>query len=277
MSGTPNGRARALIVDDEPAARRGLQRVISAMPRIGGTAQCANGSEAVALIAREVFDIVILDVQMPGLDGIEVVRRVGVPAMPPVVFVTAHDAYALSAFELAAVDYVLKPYTDGRLRAAVNRALDRGAERNAAQLLERLLATLNESSAGRPSAPLPDSSTVAAPPAGGFLERILATAGRRGVVIPVAEIMFVQADDYCAIIVTASARAVIRESLAELEALLDPAHFIRVHRNALVRIDAVRSVQRSARGAQLVLVNGAVVAVSRSRLRRLVESLGGAR
>jgi two-component system LytT family response regulator len=277
VTGPLNAKARALIVDDEPAARRGLHRVISAIPRIGGTAECANGIEAVALIAREAFDIVVLDVQMPGLDGIEVVRRVGVPSMPPVVFVTAHDAYTLRAFELAAVDYVLKPYTDGRLRAAVNRALDRGAERNASQLLGRLLAALGGSSAGWSSAPTPQSRDVAALPTGGFLERILATAGRRGVVIPVGEIVQVQADDYCAIVVTAAGRAVIRESLSELEARLDPAHFVRVHRNALVRIEAVRELQRTTRGAQLVLAEGTVVPVSRARLRHVVAALGGAR
>jgi two-component system LytT family response regulator len=106
-----SGGARVLIVDDEPVARRGLRRALAKIPRIGAIAECANGIEAVAAITADPPSLVVLDVQMPGLDGLEVVRRVGPDAMPPAVFVTAHDAYAVHAFELAAVDYVLQPYT----------------------------------------------------------------------------------------------------------------------------------------------------------------------
>ena len=264
-----DGGARVLVVDDEPVARRGLRRALAKVPRIATITECANGLEAVAAITADSPDLVVLDVQMPGLDGLEVVRRVGPDRMPPAVFVTAHDAYAVSAFELAAVDYVLKPYTEGRVRAAVERGLDRLAERGAARTLHRLLDAIGTSS---------DRGTgvAAALGGGGFLRRILATAGRRGVVIPVEDILWVSADDYCATIVTAAGRSVIRESLSELERRLDPEQFVRVHRSAIVRIGAVRAIARDERGGRLTLTDGSVVVVSRSRYRAVVTALGGA-
>jgi len=279
--------ARVLIVDDEPVARRGLRRAILKIPRVGVVAECANGVEAVAAIASDPPALVVLDVQMPGLDGLEVVRRVGPDAMPPAVFVTEHDAYAVRAFELAAVDYVLKPYTEGRVRAAVERGLDRLVERGAAATLHRLMAAI----ATAPSAATAPASTTSLTTAslttaslttasltgGGFLRRILATAGRRGVVIPVEEILWVSADDYCATIVTAAGRSVVRESLTDLERRLDPEQFIRVHRSAIVRIGAVRGIRRDDRGGRLELVDGSFVPISRARLRAVMASLGGAR
>jgi two-component system LytT family response regulator len=265
--------ARVLIVDDEPVARRGLRRALSKIDRIGAIAECANGVETVAAITADPPQLVVLDVQMPGLDGLEVVRRVGADAMPPAVFVTAHDAYAVRAFELAAVDYVLKPYTEGRVRAAVERGLDRLAERGAAKTLHRLLAAIGDSTAALPAA----TASTASLTGGGFLRRILATAGRRGVVIPVEDILWVSADDYCATIVTAAGRSVVRESLADLERRLDPEQFIRVHRSAIVRVGAVRGVRRDDRGGRLQLVDGTFVPVARSRLRAVIAALGGGR
>ena len=268
-NGRPDG-ARVLIVDDEPVARLGLRRALAKVPRVASVAECANGLEAVAAIAANAPDLVVLDVQMPGLDGLEVVRRVGADAMPPAVFVTAHDAYAVRAFELAAVDYVLKPYTEGRVRAAVERGLDRLNERGAARTLHRLLEALGTAA---PNA----EARVASLSGGGFLRRILATAGRRGVVIPVDDILWIGADDYCATINTTAGKSVVRESLGELERRLDPDHFIRIHRSAIVRLGAVRGVRRDERGGWLELLDGSVVPVSRSRLRAVVKALGGAR
>jgi two-component system, LytTR family, response regulator len=262
--------ARVLIVDDEPLARLGLRRALMKMPRVASITECTNGLEAVAAITAAAPDLVVLDVQMPGLDGLEVVRRVGPDAMPPAVFVTAHDAYAVPAFELAAIDYVLKPYTEGRVRAAVERGLDRLTERGAARTLHRLLAALG-------TAPPNAEPRVASLSGGGFLRRILATAGRRGVVIPVDDILWIGADDYCATINTAAGKSVVRESLGELERRLDPEQFVRIHRSAIVRLGAVRGIRRDDRGGRLELLDGSVIPVSRSRLKTVVEALGGAR
>ncbi len=262
--------ARVLVVEDEPVARRGLRRVLSAMARVATVAECANGADAMARIAESPYDLVVLDVQMPGIDGLEVMKRLGSAVMPPTVFVTAHDAYAVHAFELAAIDYVLKPYTDARLRASVDRALDRGAERSARDHLDRLVAAL--------AAPVAMPHGAGSAAAGGsFLRRILATAGRRGLIIPVEQILWIEADDYCANVITRGRRAAVRESLVELEARLDPAQFVRTHRSALVRIDAVCEVRRSARGLHLVLSDGTVVPVARARAHHVVEVLGGVR
>jgi len=148
--------------------------------------------------------------------------------------------------------------------------LDRMAERGAARALHRLLEAI-----GTPAAPSV-GSPIAALTGGGFLRRILATAGRRGVVIPVDEILWIGADDYCATIVTASGRSVVRESLVELERRLDPEHFVRVHRSAIVRIGAVRGVRRDERSGRLELVDGSMIPVARSRLRAVIVALGGA-
>ena len=268
---TPRSGIHALIVDDELIARRGVRRALDAMTQITAISECANGLEAIDRITSDPPDVVILDVQMPVVSGLEVVRRVGVARMPPVVFVTAHDTHAISAFELAAVDYVLKPYMPERLQAAVQRAVDRKTERTAARILGQVIESMREPL--EPSAATERARAVAG--SSSFLRRILATAGRRGIVVPVNDIIWIQADDYCATLITAKGRAVIRESLTELEARLDPEHFLRVHRSALVRLDAVRGIRRQDSTLQLELADGTLVPVARARIAKVLAVLGG--
>ena len=265
MSTSPAG-LRVLLVDDEPLARRQLRRVIGAIPGIGDIQECANGHQAIERLTTFPADLVVLDIQMPGIDGLGVVRRVGPARMPPVVFVTAFDEYAVRAFELSAVDYVLKPYTDGRLRAAVERALCHRAARDAQRRMEQLVRTL--------AMPLSSAGSAEAPAGGAFLTRLLATAGKRAVVIPVDSILWIESDDYCATVITAERRATVRETLSALEARLDPAQFMRVHRSAIVRISAVREVRRVARGLSLRLEDETTVPVSRVHVRRVLNALG---
>jgi two-component system LytT family response regulator len=261
--------ATVLIVDDEPVARRGLRAVLSRMPSVGTILECATGVEAIASIGAHSPDLVLLDVQMPDLDGLGVIDRVGVAAMPPVVFVTAYDNFAIRAFDRAAVDYVVKPYTERRIQGAVERALRAGADRRATLTLARLLAAVSEARSEEPG-PRPRLT-------GGYLQRILAVSGQRAVVIPVEEVLWVKADDYCATIITAAGRSVIRESLNELEARLDPRQFLRVHRSAIVKIDAIRAVERTKSGLRVALSDGTRVPVSRARGPQVVATLGGYR
>jgi two-component system LytT family response regulator len=210
---------------------------------------------------------------MPGVDGLEVVRRVGAEHMPTVVFVTAFDEFAIAAFDLAAVDYVVKPFTDERLLRAVDRALARHAEHSAAQSLDRLVGVLSNElpAVGRVGGP-------AAPPlpAAGFRVRFLVSTGMRDAVIHASEVQRLQANGYYATLVTHDRKEyLVRTPLDQLERELDPAAFVRVHRSAIVSLAEVRGTERAARrGMAILLRDGTRVPLSRSRRAAVLRTLG---
>jgi two-component system LytT family response regulator len=275
---------RVLVVDDEPAARRGVRSVLDGCSYDVVVEECRNGGEAVRAIPSFDPHVVLLDVQMPGLDGFDVIREVGADRMPAVVFVTAYDEHALRAFDVAAVDYVVKPFTDERLRQAMDRALKRRSERRAAEVQKQLLALL-EGAGHRPggeSSPMPAESPAslaqahAAVPA--YLARLLVSVGTRSEVVPVSTVSWIRADDYYASVFADGTAYVIRESLAELERRLDPREFVRVHRSAIVRLAMIRSLERPANGRYRVLLrDGTRVPVSRSRYAAVARALGDLR
>jgi len=263
---------RAIIVDDEPIARRGLLSFLATRSDVEAVAECRNGKEAVAAIKKERPDLVLLDVQMPGLDGLDVVRTIGAHEMPCVVFITAFDEFAVRAFELAAVDYVVKPYTVERLSVAIDRAISRIRERRVTMAHERLLEALGEratSSRMQPVAEHGASSTS-------YAERLVVSIGSRSVIVPIDDVTLLQADGYHVIVFAASGRYVLRESLQTLEERLDPAKFQRAHRSTIVCVGAVRSVER-AKPDQIVLQmsDGTRVPVSRARRAAVMKGLNG--
>ncbi|HEV8305430.1 MAG TPA: response regulator [Gemmatimonadales bacterium] len=229
---------RALIVDDEPLARRGIRQLLSPYPDIVVAGECRDGREAVRALATVKPDLVFLDVQMPGLDGMSVIRIHGADRMPVTVFVTAHDDFAVRAFEAQALDYLVKPLSEARFRATIARVRER---------IRTARATLR----------------IAVPTETGEL---LLDAG---------EIDWIGAEDYRAGIHAGGRHFLVRESLAALEARLDPARFVRVHRSAIVRVDGVREwkVGASESEAVVVLRDGTVLPVSRRRLGRVRRSL----
>jgi two-component system, LytTR family, response regulator len=248
--------ARVLIVDDEAPARRRLRAQLARERDIVLVGEAGDGPEAVAAIRAQRPDVVFLDVQMPGMNGFEVIETVGVEVMPAVVFVTAYDEFALDAFEVAAADYLLKPFTEERLRKALARALDTKALREAGrESLARLV------SAG------PARGT-------GCLERLLVREGERMLFVPVAEIVRLSAEGNYVRVRTGSRSHELRETLAHLEARLD-ARFVRVHRSEILNLDFVGEIQKHAHGDLIaVLKNGDAVRVSRryaGRLRAPVE------
>ena len=263
---------RAIIVDDEPIARRGLLSYLESRSDIETIAECRNGKEAVATIRKERPDLVLLDVQMPGLDGLGVVRSIGANAMPCVVFITAFDEFAVRAFELAAVDYVVKPYTIERLSVAIDRALARIRERRVTIAHERLLEALGERAGPGPKLPSAEHGSAK----NSYAERLVVSIGSRSVVIPIAEVTLLQADGYHVVVFAASGRYVLRESLQTLEERLDPTQFQRAHRSTIVRVGAVRSVERE-RADQIVLqmADGTRVPVSRTRRAAMMKGLNG--
>src|SRR4051812_14091770 len=202
----PPRRLRVLVVDDEPLARANLCSLLGKAPDVEWIRECASGQEAIAAILAEPPDLVFLDVQMPELDGFSVIREVGPRRMPSVIFVTAHDQYAVRAFEVNALDYLLKPFHDVRLFQALERArqaLDGGRAR---ELIERLSALL----AGHPT-PSPT------PPSTGPLERLVVKTGDRVELVPVEQIDWCEAEGNYVVLHVGARSPMIRETLAQVE------------------------------------------------------------
>jgi two-component system LytT family response regulator len=220
-------------------------------------------------------DLVFLDVQMPGKTGVEVVRAVGPERMPATVFVTAYDQFALQAFELAAVDYLLKPYDDERFEQAFNRARRLVELSEVGKLTERLLTLLQ---GGAAPAALPFADAAQAEPARerpAPVERIAVEMRGQVRVVPVDEVEYVTASGPYAELHTAERGFVIRERMQALEERLDPARFLRIHRSVIVRLDLIDALLRAGGGDYAVrLKNGVKLKVSRTRVEELEKRMG---
>jgi two-component system LytT family response regulator len=256
---------RVVVVDDEPLARTGMRDLLARDPELEVVAQCADGREAVRAIGALRPDLVLLDVQMPEMDGFEVLREIGAERMPLVVFVTAYDRFALRAFDVAAVDYLLKPFDDERFLRAIQRA--KHAVRNAevGELGRRLAGLLERGGAEPPPSP----------PAA-YASRLMVKNTGRTVFVRVEEVDWIEADDYYAKLHVGERTHLLRESMASLESRLDPLRFFRVHRSAIVNLDRVREVQFLFRGEHVVILHdGTRLKLTRSRLDRLEALLAG--
>jgi two-component system LytT family response regulator len=231
---------RILVVDDEAPARRRLVRMLRAVHDAAVVGEASSGHEAVAAIRTLTPDLVFLDVQMPGLDGFQVIEAVGAAVMPPVVFVTAFDAYALRAFEVQAHDYLLKPFPPERLAAVVDRVRSRIA-------------------AGRAHAPPVEAAATSVRSTVPPLQRLLVSDGRRDVLVPVASIERFEADGNYVRVHVADRVHLVRQTIAALEARLEPGCFLRANRSTLVRIAAIAEIQPWFHGdRRLVLRDGSV-------------------
>ncbi len=245
-------RLRVVVVDDEDLARAVIREYLAGMADVEIVAECANGFEAVKAVSDLQPDLLILDVQMPKLNGFEVLELVGRDVA--VVFVTAYDQYAIRAFEVHAVDYLLKPFAADRLAAALDRVGDRLGRGEALPVREL---------------------AAAGQPAQGYARRILVRDGPRVHVLPVEKIDYVQAqDDY--VCFRCEGKEYLKEqTLAELEAALDPARFVRIHRSYLLNLDRLARVETDARENKIAtLVDGRRLPISRSghtRLSALLE------
>ncbi|MBV8520240.1 MAG: LytTR family transcriptional regulator DNA-binding domain-containing protein [Acidobacteria bacterium] len=238
---------RVLIVDDEPLARLRLVQLLSRENDVLIAGECSDGREAVTAIERVQPDVVFLDVQMPEMSGLEVVEAVGIDEMPLTVFVTAYDAYAIDAFDRAALDYVLKPIDDRRFAetlARIRRNLRRADETGAA-----------------PSRPAP------------FADRLLVRHDERALFIRTAAIDWVESIGNYVAVHAGGAKYVHRGTLQSFEQRLDPRRFVRIHRRALVQIDAIREIRDFFGRAQVILRGGAELPVSR-RCRANLERFG---
>jgi two-component system LytT family response regulator len=249
---------RALIVDDEPLARRGLQVRLRELPDVTVVGECANGRDAVAAVAERKPDLVFLDIQMPVMDGFEVLRRIQGPAMPMVVFVTAFDEYAIQAFEAHALDYLLKPVDDARLADALDRAREQQDERQAVAHRSRLLALVAELG-GVDEVSLEEllEKGVAALEAG-HLETLPIRDAGRTIRVRTSDIDWIDAAGDYMCVHAGGETHIMRGTMKKLEEVLNPRTFQRVHRSTIVNVDRVRQVRSHINGEYFLILDGAV-------------------
>ena len=262
-------KIRTLIVDDEPLARRTIRNLLAEDPDIEVIDECGGGAEAVESIRRRPPDLLFLDIQMPGMDGFDVLSRIELERISAVIFVTAYDAYALKAFEVHALDYLLKPFTDERFREALARAKSHVELREAKGLAESLRAFLR----GRA-----DEEAAVAPPGkkGGYLTRFMVKAGGRVLFINPSDVDWIEADNYYIKLHVGGRAHLLRLSMKELEERLDPKTFWRTHRSAIINLDRVKELQQHPSGEYVVVLrDGTELKLSRARRERLQELLMG--
>ena len=263
---------RVLVVDDEPLARQRVVDMLDREPDVAVVGERDNGPDAVEAIRTLRPDLVFLDVQMPGMTGLDVVRAIGAEAMPLVIFVTAYDRHALEAFEVAALDYLVKPFDDERLEQALHRARRSLELQEVERLRSRLLAVLQEEPPERRADPPPLSP---AEQRSEYIQRIPVEMRGKVRVVPVGEIDFIIASGPYAELYSGERKYVIRESMQNLEDRLDPAAFIRVHRSVIVRLELIETLHKGAGGDyEVQLKSGRRLRVSRSRLEALERKLG---
>jgi two-component system LytT family response regulator len=238
---------RVVVADDEPLARKTIRLLARRDPDITIVAECRNGAEALDAVREHKPDLVFLDIQMPRLDGFDVLEVLGDEA-PAIVFVTAYDQYAIRAFEVHAIDYLLKPFTDERFEKALARAKElvqrRGTEREKhAQLTAAHRA---------------------------FTQRFMVRTAGRVVFLKAEEIDWIEAADYYARLHAGANGYLLRESMNELEATLDPNTFVRIHRSVIVNLDRVREMRPLFRGDLVVVLHdGTQLRMSRGRREEL--------
>jgi two-component system LytT family response regulator len=241
---------RALLVDDEALARRGIHQLLAAHPDVTVVGECRDGREALVALETLAPDLLFLDIQMPELDGFGVMREAiaarGAGRLPVTVFLTAFEEFALDAFDVEAVDYLVKPVSEQRFEATLQR-------------VRRRLAA-------------PDGMVAPARPPDAARHVVIATAqGQR--VIPLDDIEWIGADDYYAAVYTGGRRHLLRETMASLESRLDPARFVRVHRGAIVSIARIREVRSAGGDTVVILRDGTRLPVSRRRRAALASAL----
>ncbi len=249
---------RVLVVDDEPLVRQGIRDFLETEPDVAVVGECGNGVEALETIAREPVDLVFLDVQMPELDGIGVAAALAGQSGPAVVFVTAYSEHAVRAFEVNAVDYVLKPFDRDRFSAALARARARRAGGEQAELSRRLAAVLVELQRSQ-----------------GHAQRVLVRSEGRIRFVAVDDIDWIEAADNYARLHAGAERHLIRETMGSLEARLDPMRFARIHRSAIVNLARIRELQPTFNGEYAVILHsGAKLTLSRGYREALRAKIG---
>ncbi len=262
---------RTIIVDDEVLARRGLKTLVERHAGFTVAAVCKDGREAIERISELKPDLVLLDIQMPEITGFDVLARLPNDVLPVVIFVTAYDEYAIQAFEVRALDYVLKPVSRERFDEALARAAARVRDRRLAEYGSTLLAAVADIQQGR------DRAAGTLPGADPWLERIMVKVGEAIQFVEVADIDWIEGADYYVTLHAGGKQHLYRESLKHLEERLDPSQFVRIHVSAIVNLARVREIRHAfGREYEVTLASGRTLPVSRRRKKDLLR-LGAAR
>ncbi len=252
----PKESIRTVIVDDEPLGREGIRLLLHNDQTFSILSEAANATEALDAINNHHPDLIFLDISMPGKNGFDFLKEIPAERMPLVVFVTAHDQYAVPAFDVHALDYLLKPVSEVRFAATLERVKSYLAERRQAEVSARLVSLLDQLqlAADRKSAD-------------GYLERFAVRTGNSIAFVPAAEVDWIEASDYYATLHCGKKSHLVRETIKELALRLDPDKFIRIHRSTIVRIDRIKEVKRLVDGGyEVILVDSTRLKLSRSYL-----------
>ena len=245
-------KIKALIADDEPLARERLSFLLSGQGEVEVAGECRNGKEVIAALKKSRFDVLFLDIQMPGRNGFEVLEQIGPAQMPVTVFVTAHNEYAVQAFEVHALDYLTKPVEPERLQATLVRVRERIASQAALMTHEQMKSVLNSLENG--GVPRQD-----------FPQRLLVHNGAKDSFVHVNEIDWIEAADYYACLHVGTKSFMLRETIKELSNTLDPAKFVRIHRSIIVNVEQVSEIFREGQSeGSVVLKNGRRLRMSKS-------------
>ena len=249
---------KVLIADDEPLARRSIRKFLKPFPDFEVAAECGDGAETVKAIRTCHPDLVFLDIQMPEMDGLEVIRSIGVENMPLTVFVTAYDQYALQAFDAQALDYLLKPFAEQRFRATLLRA-GRSLELGTAHIPDSKLTQLLEQLIRQKE----------------YLERIPVPYKGRFLFLKTQELDWIEAQGNYLRLHSNGASHLLRGNMNEMETRLDPAKFMRIHRSTIVNLERVKEVQPWFKGSHLVVMNnGQQLRLSRYQKEKLRVLIG---
>lgn len=247
-----------LIVDDEALARKFIRRMLKEDHEVEVLGECNDGKSAVAMIQKHKPDVVFLDVQMPAMDGFAVLEAIGVEQLPEVIFTTAYQKYAIRAFELHALDYLLKPFDQTRFRDAMRHAKERLNQRQQEDGRLQISALLENMKAQSK-----------------YLERLIIKADGRISFLSTREINWIEADDKYVHLHTAKATRMVRQTLSAMESQLDPKKFLRIHRSAIVNIGRIKELEPTFNGEHAVLLeDGTKLILSRSYRQKLFDLLG---
>jgi two-component system LytT family response regulator len=245
-------KIKALIADDEPLARERLSFLLSGQEEVEVAGECRNGKEVIAALKKSRFDVLFLDIQMPGRSGFEVIEQIGPAQMPVTVFVTAHNEYAVQAFEVHALDYLTKPVEPERLQATLVRVRERIASQAALMTHEQMRSVLSSLENG--GVPRQD-----------FPRRLLVHNGAKDSFVNVNEIDWIEAADYYACLHVGTKSFMLRETIKELSNTLDSAKFVRIHRSIIVNVEQVSEIFREGQSeGSVVLKNGQRLRMSKA-------------
>ncbi len=250
---------KAIIVDDEPLARDFLRSLLAKYDDLEVVGECANGDDAVVALRQGSINLLLLDVQMPEMDGFDVIEEIGAEHLPATIFVTAFQEHAVRAFDVQAIDYLTKPIVPERLERALRRVREKLGAQTAQLTQEQLRALLNSV---RSQTDLRKAYAV----------RFLVRDRDKEILLPVSEIDWIEADAYYSRLHVNDKHYMLRESITELNNKLDPANFVRVHRSSIVNVNQIREVYREGRtDSSLVLKSGGVLKMSRQGRQRLID------